>query len=242
MRFYTSLGLACLLGLLSALPGHAFVFSSGPAPMNEPGAKTTSAGGSGGGGTGDITAVGNCGGGACLNGSSSGGSTLSLYDGDSNKGTMTPANLTADRLWTFPNETGTVCTTGSVCTGYQASLGFTAVANTVTVNGQPLSSNVTLTKTDISLSNITDDAQLKRSANDFTSFTAKASPISSDILLIEDSAAGGVKKYVSVSSLVGSASGDITTVGTCLTGDCFTTGTHSTSLFFAPIAAPSPPA
>jgi hypothetical protein len=47
--------------------------------------------------------------------------------------------------------------------GKQASLGFTAVANTVTVNGHALSSNVTVTTTDLSLNNVTNDAQTKAS-------------------------------------------------------------------------------
>lgn len=33
---------------------------------------------------------------------------------------------TGTRTLTIPNETGTLCTTGSICSGYQASLGFTA--------------------------------------------------------------------------------------------------------------------
>ena len=36
-------------------------------------------------------------------------------------GTLTTADLTtATRTWTLPDETGTICTTGSVCSGYQA--------------------------------------------------------------------------------------------------------------------------
>lgn len=45
----------------------------------------------------------------------------------------------------------------------QNALGFTAVANTTTINGYALSANVTLTKSDIGLSNVTNDAQLKAS-------------------------------------------------------------------------------
>ncbi len=38
-------------------------------------------------------------------------------------GTITNADLTAARTWTLPNEDGTICTTGSVCTGYAAGSG-----------------------------------------------------------------------------------------------------------------------
>lgn len=39
---------------------------------------------------------------------------------DANETILTVANPTADRTITLPNETGTVCTTGSVCSSYQA--------------------------------------------------------------------------------------------------------------------------
>lgn len=51
------------------------------------------------------------------------------------------------------------------------------------------------------LSAVTNDAQLKRSANDFSSFTAKSSPSTSDVLLIEDAAASGAKKYITANAL-----------------------------------------
>lgn len=47
-----------------------------------------------------------------------------LFEGatsDTNEGLLSAANVTADRTWTLPNESGTLCTTGSVCAGYQAS-------------------------------------------------------------------------------------------------------------------------
>jgi hypothetical protein len=91
----------------------------------------------GGGGAGDVESVGDCASGACLDGTSDGGTNIALYDGDSNKGTIATVNLTGDRAYSLPNEDGTVCTTGSVCSGYQASLGFTAAnaATTITVAG-----------------------------------------------------------------------------------------------------------
>lgn len=49
--------------------------------------------------------------------------TVSFYDSDSSNfvGVKAPATVASDRTITWPDETGTVCTTGSVCTGYQAS-------------------------------------------------------------------------------------------------------------------------
>jgi hypothetical protein len=51
-----------------------------------------------------------------------------------------------------------------------------------------------VTASDISLGNVTNDAQLKREAGDFASFTAKTTPVDADIALIEDSAASNAKK------------------------------------------------
>lgn len=50
------------------------------------------------------------------------------------------------------------------------------------------------TKSDVGLSNVTDDAQLKRAAGDINSFSEKSSPASSDLVLIEDSADSNNKK------------------------------------------------
>jgi hypothetical protein len=57
------------------------------------------------------------------------------------------------------------------------------------------------TATLIGLGNVTDDAQLKRAAGDFASFGNKATPNSADLLLIEDSAASGVKKNITIGTL-----------------------------------------
>jgi len=71
-----------------------------------------------------------------------------------------------------------------------------------------------VTKTQVGLSAVTNDAQLKRSANDFSTFTDKPTPVGADLLLVEDSAAAGVKKKVSITNLPagppsGAAGGDL---------------------------------
>lgn len=62
--------------------------------------------------------------------------------------------------------------------------------------------DLSVTKTSIGLGNVTNDAQLKRSANDFSSFSHKSTPVGADVLLIEDSAASGVKKYSTVTEVL----------------------------------------
>ena len=74
-----------------------------------------------------------------------GGTTLSLYDGDSHAGTLQTVNLTAARTYTLPNESGTLCTSGSVCAGYQATLGFTAVPTTRTLTLVGTANQITVT-------------------------------------------------------------------------------------------------
>jgi len=91
--------------------------------------------------------------------------------------------------------------TSATWNGKQDALGFTPVPNTRTVNGLALSSNITLVSSDISLGNVTNDAQLKRSSGDFAVFSEKTSPSSTDIILIEDSASSNVKKKVQIGNL-----------------------------------------
>jgi len=64
-----------------------------------------------------------------------------------------------------------------------------------------------VTKTQVSLGNVTDDAQLKRSANDIFSFTEKVVPVSNDIIIIEDSVDSYLKKKVKVGNLPGGGGG-----------------------------------
>ena len=63
-----------------------------------------------------------------------------------------------------------------------------------------------VTKTQVGLGNVSNDAQLKRSAGDINSFTQKSNPVADDIILIEDSADNFNKKKVPVASLSGGSS------------------------------------
>ena len=55
-------------------------------------------------------------------------------------------------------------------------------------------------------------AGLTRTANDYTVFTQKLQPVGGDMLLLEDSAASGAKKYASIGAILGAgATGSLTT-------------------------------
>jgi len=58
-----------------------------------------------------------------------------------------------------------------------------------------------VTKTQVSLGNVTDDSQLKRAAGDINTFDAKAAPISADLALIEDSADSNNKKKIQLGNI-----------------------------------------
>lgn len=79
-------------------------------------------------GSGDVTSVGDCTTGDAFTGSC--GTTLTFKNATSGTIALTPvAGALGTQTISLPAETGTVCTTGSVCSGYQASLGFTAAPN-----------------------------------------------------------------------------------------------------------------
>jgi len=82
-----------------------------------------------------------------------------------------------------------------------------------------------VTATQVGLGNVTNDAQLKRSAGDFATFLDKTAPVDADILLIEDSADGGNKKRIQVGDLPGGQGGDPTSAIAEATGDTSTTST-----------------
>lgn len=64
-----------------------------------------------------------------------------------------------------------------------------------------------VTKSQVGLGNVTNDAQLTRAAGDFNSFTLKAVPVSADVILLEDSASSFDKKKTTVAALIASAAG-----------------------------------
>ena len=63
-------------------------------------------------GTGDVTSVGDCTTGACLDGSSDGGTYLRLYDGNSHYVQLAVPDVSANRTITMPNNTATLATIG----------------------------------------------------------------------------------------------------------------------------------
>ncbi|MFA6571085.1 MAG: hypothetical protein WCT77_07595 [Bacteroidota bacterium] len=65
-----------------------------------------------------------------------------------------------------------------------------------------------VTKEQVGLGNVTNDAALKRSGGDINSFTLKDTPANSDVLLIEDSADSFAKKKITVESLAGEGTSD----------------------------------
>ncbi len=92
---------------------------------------------------------------------------------------------------------------------------------TPTGNGSGLTG---ITASQVNLNSVTNDAQLKRSANDFSSFSQKTTPASNDVLLIEDSAASGAKKYITIGNLPSSSG----TSGSLLNVQYLTSGTNAT--------------
>lgn len=88
-----------------------------------------------------------------------------------------------------------------------------------TLTSPVINSPTGITKTDVGLSAVTNDAQLKRSANDFNSFTEKTSLVDDDVFIIEDSAASGAKKFVKKVNLGAGGSGGGGAVNLITNGD-----------------------
>jgi len=76
-----------------------------------------------------------------------------------------------------------------------------------------------VTKAQISLTNVTDDAQLKRAAGDINTFDEKTEPIADDLLLAEDSADSNNKKKVKMKYFLGGLINQVLTSGTAISWD-----------------------
>jgi len=68
-------------------------------------------------GSGDVTGVGDCADGACLDGTSDGGTYVRIYDGNSHYLELNPGDITADRAVAFRDAAGTVLLSGDALTG-----------------------------------------------------------------------------------------------------------------------------
>lgn len=73
------------------------------------------------------------------------------------------------------------------------------------VNGS--TGDVTIDKTSLGLDQVTNDAQLKREAADFDSFSLKAVPVDDDIILLEDSEDSFNKKKTTFAEILGAGGG-----------------------------------
>lgn len=76
-----------------------------------------------------------------------------------------------------------------------------AVQSNLTAHESNTSNPHSVTKTQVGLGNVTDDAQLKRDAGDFNTFTEKLTLANDDLILIEDSADSFNKKKLKASNL-----------------------------------------
>jgi hypothetical protein len=109
-----------------------------------------------------------------------------------------PANITQDATYRFTTDTEK-----TTWNGKQDVLGYTPVPTTRQVNGHPLSADVTVTKADLGLSNVTNDAQIAKSIGaakgDIIGFSATATPgvlakgTNGHVLTLDDSQTLGVK-------------------------------------------------
>jgi hypothetical protein len=73
----------------------------------------------GGGGSGDVTDVGDCTGGVCLDGTSDGGTWIKFYDAQG-AGQLITGDLTEARTWTLPDTTGTIALTANKLSAFAA--------------------------------------------------------------------------------------------------------------------------
>lgn len=87
-----------------------------------------------GGGSGDVTGVGDCASGACYDGSSDGGTYARIYDGDSHYLELNPGDIAANRIINFRDAAGTVLLSGDALTG-DVTVTFDADGSTIAAIG-----------------------------------------------------------------------------------------------------------
>jgi len=106
-----------------------------------------------------------------------------------------PASATNERIAIFDGTTGKKVKDGGKL------LTDKAETSDLTSHTGNTSNPHTVTKAQVELTNVTDDAQLKRASGDINSFDEKSTPVDNDLILIEDSAASNAKKKVKMSNL-----------------------------------------
>lgn len=99
---------------------------------------------------------------------------------------------------------------GKLASGFIPQIDHTTLSNIGTNSHSTIDTHLastsnphSTTASQVGLGSVTNDAQLKRAAADFATFTEKTTPVSADLLLIEDSAASGAKKKLQLANLPG---------------------------------------
>lgn len=113
-----------------------------------------------------------------------------------------PASITGNAATATKLETARTITIGGSAKGFDGSAN---VSFTLGEIGAAATSH-THTPSGVGLGNVTNDAQLKRSAGDINSFTEKTTITNNDLFLIEDSDSSYSKKKVKYSTIVNSIS------------------------------------
>ena len=90
-------------------------------------------------GSGDVTGVGDCADGACLDGSSDGGSYIRIYDGDSHYGEFQVPDIAGNVTYTFPSVTASIAplTSPVFVTPTLGVASSTSVVGSITIAGNP---------------------------------------------------------------------------------------------------------